>query len=162
TITGWNRAAEILYGHARDVALGRPALDVLFDADDRDAARSLLERVIAGEPWDGDFRVRREDGVLLVSSFRAAPVDGANGVVWIGRTILGRQVELTAGDGTTRHLSISYYPVRSTTGARVGAGASVVDVTEAKRAEVERAALLRQAETAQQRLAILATASTVL
>jgi serine phosphatase RsbU (regulator of sigma subunit)/anti-sigma regulatory factor (Ser/Thr protein kinase) len=85
-------------------------------------------------------------------------------VVTTGRTILGRQVEL--GDwghpAARRHLSVSYYPVRSTTGALVGAGASVVDVTEAKRSEVERAELLRQAESAQQRLAILATASTVL
>jgi serine phosphatase RsbU (regulator of sigma subunit)/anti-sigma regulatory factor (Ser/Thr protein kinase) len=83
-------------------------------------------------------------------------------VVTTGRTILGRPVELVVGDGTTRHLNVGYYPVRSTTGALVGAGATVVDVTDAKRAEVERAALLRQAEMAQQRLAILATASTVL
>jgi PAS domain S-box-containing protein len=83
TITGWNDAAEVLYGHARDIVVGRESLDVLFDADDRDAAQALLERVAAGETWEGDFRVRREDGVLLVSSFRAAPLADADGVVWI-------------------------------------------------------------------------------
>lgn len=57
---------------------------------------------------------------------------------------------------------MSYFPVRTTAGALVGAGLTLVEVTEAKRAEAERAALLRRAEAAHQRLSILATASTVL
>jgi serine phosphatase RsbU (regulator of sigma subunit)/anti-sigma regulatory factor (Ser/Thr protein kinase) len=44
----------------------------------------------------------------------------------------------------------------------VGAGATIVEITDVKRAESERARLLAEAEAAQQRLAILATASTVL
>ena len=85
-------------------------------------------------------------------------------VVTTGRTILGRSVELVTGSRETdrRYFTVSYFPVRSTAGALVGAGLTLVEVTEAKRAEAERAALLRTAEAAHQRLSILATASTVL
>lgn len=259
----WNDAAEVLYGHRRADVLGAPGLEVLFEQEDRDAATSLLDGITGAEgvAWEGDFRVRRRDGQLLVSSFRAAPV-GGEAIAWIatdgmdqglaeqersillsaehaarrvseealglveailssapigiavfdldlryvrvndayaeisgrsveehlggrvgdvvplpytvradlrrvvttGRTILDRAVELPDPDapGMSRHFNVSYYPVRTTSGVLIGAGAAVVEVTEAKRSEAERAALLRQAEEAQQRLAILATASTVL
>lgn len=259
-IAAWNHAAEVLYGHPRDHVLGRSALTTMFDADDRDGARVILERVAGGEAWEGDRRVQRADGALLVSSFRvvatgdglvawvatdqmdqglaeqeravllsaehaareraeeafglveaiitSAPVGiavfdldlryvrvndayaslsgvsseehlggrigdmvplppqvGADlrKVVTTGRTIIGRHVELHgAGLDDTRHFTVSYFPVRTTAGVMVGAGATVVEITETKRAEVERARLLAQAEEAQQRLAVLATASTVL
>jgi PAS domain S-box-containing protein len=261
TITGWNDAAEVLYGHQAHRAIGVRAADLLFDDDDRDGAAALLAGVARGVPWEGDVRVRRADGVLLVSSFRGAPLPGRGGVAWVatdgmdqglaeqersillsaehaarataeealglveaivtsapvgmavfdmdlryvrvndafaalsgvpaeqhvggrigdvvplpaqvgadlrrvvttGRTILGRHVELSdfGAPGAIRHLSVSYYPVRTTSGVLIGAGATVVDITETKRAEVERAALLQRAEAAQQRLSVLATASSV-
>lgn len=261
-ILGWNTAAEVLYGHPAGDVDGRSVLELLFDVDDRAEAGDLLAAVAAGAPWEGDFRVRRSDGMLLVSSFRAHGVGGDGSIAWIatdgmdqglaeqersvllsaehaarttaeealglveaiitsapvgiavfdldlryvrvndayaalsgvpaaehvggrvgevvslppqvgadlrrvvttGRTILGRAVEIDdwRGPGGRRHLSVGYYPVRSTTGVLVGAGATVVDVTQSKLAEAERAGLLRRAESAQQRLAILATASTVL
>lgn len=260
-IVGWNSAAEVLYGHARSDVLGRPVLETLFDGDDRaDVARSLEAVAAGGASWEGDRRVQRRDGVLLVSSFRAAALPGG-GIAWIatdgmdqglaeqerdvllsaehaaramaeealglveaivtsapvgiavfdldlryvrvndayaafsgippaehvggalgevvqlpadvgadlrrvvttGRTLLGRHVVLDTGHpAQVRHLTVSYYPVRTTAGVLVGAGITAVDVTEAKRAEAERASLLERAESARQRLAILATASTVL
>jgi len=259
-ITGWNDAAQVLYGHARDDVLGQPAVEVLFEEEDRSDAARALAHVAAGTPWDGDRRVRRRDGVLLVSSFRAVPIP-EGGLAWVatdsidqglaeqernvllsaehaarataeealglveaivtsapvgiavfdmdlryvrvndayaafsgvapsehiggrvgeivhlppdavadlrrvvttGRTLLGRHVVLDQEHpARARHLNVNYYPVRTTTGVLVGAGVTVVDVTETKRAEAERAALLERAEAARQRLAILATASTVL
>ena len=262
-VTVWNTAAETLYGHARAEAVGAPVLDVLFDGDDRDAAAELFEAAIQGRAWEGDFRVRRRDGVLLVSSFRLASAGVSSGSAWLatdgidqglaeqersvllsaeraarstaeealglveailtsapvgiavfdldlryvrvndayaalsgvpaddhvggqlddvlplqadaaadlrrvvttGRTILGRHVELVDGaaeDEGQRSFTVSYFPVRTTGGALVGAGLTLVEVTDAKRAEAERVALLRRAEAAHQRLSILATASTVL
>lgn len=260
-VTGWNGAAEALYGHAREDVEGAPALEVLFDDDDRVAAGRLLGAVAADGPWDGDFRVRRADGALLVSSFRLAAVAGTarawiatdgmdqglaeqqrsvllsaeraarstaeealglveailtsapvgiavfdlqlhyvrvndayaalsglpadehagkrlgdvvplqagvaadlRRVVTTGRTILGRPVEIVAESDpdNVRSFTVSYFPVRTTAGALVGAGLTLVEVTDAKRAEAERAGLLRLAEAAHQRLSILATASTVL
>jgi serine phosphatase RsbU (regulator of sigma subunit)/PAS domain-containing protein len=252
-VVGWNEAAGILYCREADAALGAPVLDLLFEVDDRDAAEATLRGVLDGAGWEGDQRIRRGDGNLLVSSFRAAPVPG--GLLWIatdgmdqglaeqersvllsaehaarrtaeealglveavissapigiavfdldlryvrgnaafaelsdtppeehqgrdvsevlrlpsdfgadlrrvvttGRTILGRPVAL--GD---RHFTVGYYPVRTSTGDLVGAGATLVEVTAARRAEAERVALLARAEAAQERLSVLATASTVL
>jgi PAS domain S-box-containing protein len=37
-ISGWNAAAETLYGYPRAVAGGAPFLDLLFDEDDREGA----------------------------------------------------------------------------------------------------------------------------
>ena len=259
-VWGWNAAAETLYGHAREAALGAPFVDVLFDDDDRDAAAGLVDAAGRGVAWEGDFRIRRSDGALLVSSFRLAPAGATLGSAWLatdgidqglaeqersvllsaeraarataeealglleailtsapvgiavfdldlryvrvndayaalsgvpaedhlggqlgdvlplqagvsadlrrvvttGRTILGRNVEVVADDGDARSFNVSYFPVRSAAGALVGAGLTLVEVTEAKRAEAERAALLRRAEAAHLRLSILATASTVL
>jgi len=261
-ITGWNAAAETLYGHRREAVVGAPVLDVLFDGDDRAAAADLFAGAGEGRAWDGDFRVRRRDGVLLVSSFRLAPAGAGAGSAWVatdgidqglaeqersvllsaeraarataeealglieailtsapvgiavldldlryvrvndayaaltgapaaehpgrrlgdilplqaemgadlrrvvttGRTILGRTVEMPSDGGVEgpRSFTVSYFPVRATTGTLVGAGLTMVEVTQARRAEAERVALLRRAEAAHQRLSILATASTVL
>ena len=261
-ISGWNAAAETLYGYPRAVAAGAPFLEFLFDEDDRDSAAALIAAGAEGRPWEGDFRVRRSDGALLVSSFRLAPAGAGSASAWLatdgldqgvaeqersvllsaeraarstaeealglveailtsapvgiavfdlelryvrvndayaelsgipaadhiggqlgdvvplqadvsadlrrvvttGRTILGRGVEIVTGSRNTdrRYFTVSYFPVRSTAGTLVGAGLTLVEVTEAKRADAERAELLRTAEAAHQRLSILATASTVL
>ncbi len=261
-IAGWNAASEILYGHTREAVLGAAAVEVLFDADDQQAARDLFGRLPILGTWEGDCRVRRRDGALLVSSFRLAAVGVGGEAVWVatdgtdqglaeqeravllsaehaarataedalalveaifisapvgiavfdlesryvrvndayaalsgvpaadhvgaqvgdgallpieivadlrrvvttGRSILGRHIELGDSDDPAddRHFTVNYFPVRTAGRALVGAGLTLVEVTQAKRAEAERAALLRRAETAQQRLSILATASAVL
>jgi PAS domain S-box-containing protein len=260
-VSGWNAAAETLYGHSREATVGSPFVEILFDDDDRATAMGLVDAAARGLAWEGDFRVRRSDGALLVSSFRLAPAGASLGSAWLatdgidqglaeqersvllsaeraarataeealglleailtaapvgiavfdldlryvrvndayaalsgipaddhaggqlgdilpmqagvaadlrrvvttGRTILGRNVELVADDGgEPRSFNVSYFPVKSAAGALVGAGLTLVEVTEAKRAEAERAALLRRAEAAHLRLSILATASTVL
>jgi len=60
-ITGWNAAAEALYGHPQTAAVGQSVLDVLFEEDDRAAAGRLLDDATAGRSWEGDFRVRRNE-----------------------------------------------------------------------------------------------------
>ncbi|HVE94548.1 MAG TPA: PAS domain-containing protein, partial [Acidimicrobiales bacterium] len=260
-IAGWNRAAEALYGRREQDALGGSVVDTLFDPDDRPSARELFAAA-DGQQWDGDFRVQRADGVLLVSSFRLTPLAHAAGWAWIatdhidqglaeqqrsvlvqaeraarstaeealglvesiltsapvgiavldldlryvrvneayaelsrmpaeahiggrlgdvvpvqtdvaadlrrvlttGRIILARNVELhdRTGRPSGRHFSVSYFPVRTAGGAMVGVGLAGIEITEAKRAEAERLAVLRRVEAAQERLSILATASSVL
>jgi len=255
----WNGAAEVLYGHEAGDVVGRPVLDVLFEREDRPAAARILLDAIDETTWEGDSRVRRADGMSLVSSFRAArvpagaawiatdgmdlglaeqeravllsaeraardtaqqalalveaifgsapvglavfgldlrytrvndafaeltgvPADAHVGhrvgdlfpfppqvgadlrrVVTTGRAVAGRSVELIAEDtGVSSYCTVRAFPIHGLTGGVIGAGLTAVDVTEINRAVAERAALLRRAETAQERLAILATASTVL
>ncbi len=83
-------------------------------------------------------------------------------VVTTGRTILGRDLRLNLGATGPRYFNADYYPVRTSAGALLGAGATIVEVTAARRAEQEKIELLARAAEAQKRLAILATASTVL
>jgi PAS domain S-box-containing protein len=256
----WNAAAEVLYGHRRDAVVGRPFVEVLFELEDRDAAAALVADAVRDGGWEGDRRVRRADGHLLVSSFRLAVLGGGD-LAWIatdgmdqglaeqersvllsaehaarqtaeealglveailasapvgiavfdldlryvrvnaayaelsgipaddhiggrigeivglplevgadlrrvvatGERILQRPVHLDglAPGGDVRDFHVSYFPVRTASGALVGAGLTLVEVTEARRAEAERAVLLERAEKAHRRLAILATASTV-
>ena len=82
-IVHWNAAAEILYGHSRDDVLGAPVVDLLFDDDDRAEAAARFEGLATSGGWEGDCRVRRRDGALLVSSFRLAPMGSAGGAAWI-------------------------------------------------------------------------------
>src|SRR4051812_13126492 len=62
----WNHAAEALFGWAEAEMIGQPAR-VLVPPDMVDYADVILARIRAGEPWSGEFLVRRKDG----SSFTA-------------------------------------------------------------------------------------------
>ena len=147
---------------------------------------ALLEAVLAAAPigiavFDLDLRYVRVNEALAaitgieVDDHLGRPVDellllppevtaDLRRVITTGRTVLGRTVvaETYARPGDERHLSFNHYPVRGAGEAIIGAGSTVIDVTEAKRNEQERASLLRQTEAAQERLAVLATASSVM
>jgi PAS domain S-box-containing protein len=56
--------------------------------------------------------------------------------------------EVPATPGEPRHWQVSYYPVRTESGAILGVGAVVVEVTEERRAHAEREHLLREAQEA--------------
>jgi serine phosphatase RsbU (regulator of sigma subunit) len=131
----------------------------VFDMDLRYVRVNEAFAALSGLPVEDHVGGRIGDVVPLPAQVGA----DLRRVVTTGRTILGRHVEV--GDfgapDAVRHLSVSYYPVRTTSGVLVGAGATVVEITDTKRAEVERAALLQRAEAAQQRLSVLATASSV-
>lgn len=164
---------------------------VLLSAEHAARARAeeafgLVEAIISSAPvgiavFDLDLRyVRVNDAYAALSNVPAEthlgsrvgdvmplpPKVGADlrKVVTTGRTIIGRHVEIDrpGRPDDSRHFIVSYFPVRTTAGVMVGAGATIVEITDTKRAEAERVRLLAQAEAAQQRLAILATASTVL
>ena len=84
-IVGWNNAATSLYGWAAHEAVGRPLLDLLVDEADVDEAEALLDHARSGRRWEGNFRVKRRDGALLVSSFLVTLVHDADGerIAWV-------------------------------------------------------------------------------
>jgi PAS domain S-box-containing protein len=69
-------------------------------------------------------------------------------VIETGESVVGLELEgeTPAAEGERRNWLASYYPVRHGSGDVIGIGAVVVDTTERKRAEEERARLLVQAE----------------
>ncbi len=70
-IVYWNGAAERLYGWERSEVLGRNVVELTVPEDLTGEAARIMEVLVAGETWSGDFRVRRRDG----SSFTARVMD---------------------------------------------------------------------------------------
>ncbi|MBA2506024.1 MAG: SpoIIE family protein phosphatase [Thermoleophilaceae bacterium] len=98
-------------------------------------------------------------------------VESFRNVLETGRPLIDQEVtgETPAQPGRERHWLSSFYPVRDESGGTIGLGCVVIEITERKRAEAERAQLLalertsrKEAEAAQKRLAFLAEASALL
>ena len=63
TVTHWNEYAERLYGWSREETLGRSIMELTVGAGEEvELFREIMERVRAGETWEGEFEVRRKDG----------------------------------------------------------------------------------------------------
>ncbi|HUZ01214.1 MAG TPA: PAS domain S-box protein [Thermomicrobiaceae bacterium] len=94
-ITYWNRVAEQMYGWPADEVLGRNVLDVTPSLATREQANEIMRRLLAGEPWTGEFTVRRRDGTTFEAIVTDAPVhDDAGmliGVVGISTDISERK-----------------------------------------------------------------------
>jgi PAS domain S-box-containing protein len=80
-VIGWNRAAEQIFGWARDELLGRPATPMVPPSKQAEH-EELVARVRAGESYTGHQTVRRrKDGTLFDVMMAAAPVRDATGPV---------------------------------------------------------------------------------
>jgi PAS domain S-box-containing protein len=55
----WNRFAERLYGWPAEEVLGRNIVDVTPSSASKEQATKLLERLMSGESWSGEFLVQR-------------------------------------------------------------------------------------------------------
>ncbi|XP_026460786.1 protein kinase byr2-like [Papaver somniferum] len=58
----WNRMAELLFGYPASEALGQDVCKLLVHSQDADEANEIVERIIAGEDWTGQFPVRNKAG----------------------------------------------------------------------------------------------------
>ncbi|PIN19218.1 Tyrosine kinase [Handroanthus impetiginosus] len=58
----WNRTAENLYGYTAAEALGQDAIELLTDPRDFDVANNIVNRVMMGEGWTGQFPVKNKRG----------------------------------------------------------------------------------------------------
>src|SRR6266568_3645220 len=74
TITYWNRGAELLYGYARDEALGRWLGALIVEEGETAFALAASEGLRAGQTWEGEFPARRKDGAPIVVGARFSPV----------------------------------------------------------------------------------------
>ncbi len=62
TVTYWNEYAEELYGWPREEALGHNIMGLTVTPEGAEVAEEIMERLRAGETWEGEFVVRRKDG----------------------------------------------------------------------------------------------------
>jgi PAS domain S-box-containing protein len=91
-ITYWNRAAEQLYGWPEAEVLGRNIVEVTPAETSREHATNILDRLIAGESWSGEFIAKRRDGTVFPAIVTDAPITNDKGE-FIG--IIGISTDIT-------------------------------------------------------------------
>ncbi|MDT5270551.1 MAG: hypothetical protein QOH49_2737 [Acidobacteriota bacterium] len=75
----WNGHAERLYGWPAAEAVGRSVLEVTPDESEGAHAAEIMSRLIAGETWSGEFKVRRRDGTSFPALVTDTPIHDESG-----------------------------------------------------------------------------------
>nr|WP_314961950.1 PAS domain S-box protein [Bradyrhizobium cosmicum] len=80
-ITGWNPAAERLYGYSADEAIGQ-STSIIVPPDRREQGKDILRRIARGEPIERFETVRlRKDGTPVEISLSLSPIRGPSGEI---------------------------------------------------------------------------------
>ncbi|MCA1365608.1 PAS domain S-box protein [Bradyrhizobium sp. IC3069] len=80
-ITGWNPAAERLYGYTAEEAIGKPT-SIIVPSDRREQGKDYLRRIARGEPIERFETVRlRKDGTPVEISLDLSPIKGPSGEI---------------------------------------------------------------------------------
>ncbi|MCK1392205.1 PAS domain S-box protein [Bradyrhizobium sp. 1] len=80
-ITGWNPAAERLYGYPANEAIGK-STSIIVPPDRREQGKDYLARIARGEPIERFETVRlRKDGTPVEISLSLSPIRGPSGEV---------------------------------------------------------------------------------
>jgi len=91
TITGWNYAAERLFGYKAEEAVGKP-IDIIVPPDRSGDVHHILRKIGRNESVDHFETVRRtKDGRLIDVSLSVSPVKSAGGDV-IGAAKIARDI----------------------------------------------------------------------
>jgi PAS domain S-box-containing protein len=94
TITGWNRAAEFLFGYSAEEAVGRN-IDIIVPDGLRDEGRRLIDQVRSGGGLKNYETVRiSKDGRAIDVSLSVSPVRSQSGSI-VGATKIARDLSET-------------------------------------------------------------------
>jgi PAS domain S-box-containing protein len=88
----WNDAAEQLYGWSEAEVLGRNIVDVTPAETTREQAVKVMDKLIAGESWSGEFGAKRRDGTPFSAIVTNTPITDDKGEM-IG--IIGVSTDIT-------------------------------------------------------------------
>ena len=81
TITGWNGAAERLFGFTAADAIGK-SINIIVPPDRRDEVGNIVERISRGEPIEHHETLRvRKDGSTVDVSLSISPIRSASGKI---------------------------------------------------------------------------------
>ena len=102
TITGWNPAAEQLFGYTADETIGKD-INLIIPPDQVREGQSVLRRIGKGERIGRHDTMRlRKDGTLVLVSLSISPIKSASGEI-IGASEIARDVtELRRTEQTLR------------------------------------------------------------
>jgi len=90
-VTGWNEAAEHLFGYTADEVIGK-SIDIIVPADLRGDVRMILAKIKAGEKIEHHETVRlAKDGRRLDISLSVSPVKSQSGTI-IGASKMARDI----------------------------------------------------------------------
>ena len=78
-ITYWNNAAEQLYGWQKAEVIGRNVVDILIEDSQKAQALEILQRLLAGEQWSGEFLVKRRDATVFPAILTGSPITDDKG-----------------------------------------------------------------------------------
>ncbi len=71
----WNQFAKTLYGWSAEEALGRNVQELLVPAEiSGQQAAEIVEQLLQGKAWSGEFRVRRRDGTIFPAMVTDTPI----------------------------------------------------------------------------------------
>lgn len=91
-ITYWNSAAEKLYGWQEAEVLGRNIVDITPAEASKEQAMNIMDRLIEGEHWSGEFIAKRRDGTIFPAIVTNSPITDDKGEI-IG--IIGVSTDIT-------------------------------------------------------------------
>lgn len=98
-VTRWNSHARSLFGSDAREAVGRKIIELVADPEDAETGERLMERIRAGEPWEGEWGVPRPDGSKGLVHMETAPIrDEAGallGAVAVSFDVQGRERDVT-------------------------------------------------------------------
>ena len=77
----WNHTAEQLYGWSEAEVLGRNVLDVTPAETSKEQAAKVLDKLMAGESWSGEFVAKRRDGTSFSVIGTEAPITNDRGEI---------------------------------------------------------------------------------
>lgn len=77
----WNAAAEKIYGWSREEAMGNNILALTPSEQSLAEATEIMERLLRGETWSGEFRVKRKDGTSFWAFVADSPIYNESGVM---------------------------------------------------------------------------------
>jgi diguanylate cyclase (GGDEF)-like protein/PAS domain S-box-containing protein len=89
----WNRFAETLYGWSAAEVLGRTVTEVLVPRASASAGFEIMEQVVEGHSWTGEFVVQRRDGTSFPCKVTDSPLRNPSGAV-VG--VIGISVDISA------------------------------------------------------------------
>ena len=75
----WNKAAENTYGWEAEEVLGRPVIDVTPSVQSREQSIAIMNELVKGNSWSGEFLVQRKDGTIFPALVTDSPIRNQQG-----------------------------------------------------------------------------------
>jgi len=112
SINFWNKAASTIYGWSEEEVIGRNINDITPVLQTKEEADQIMQDLLLGKTWSGEFLVKRKDGGEFPAFVTNAPVYDQHrqliGVIGVSTDITSRRrAELLLKESNARYNLIS-------------------------------------------------------